>query len=73
MATNTHFLITSRSILLAEGMFQIKVVEKIKTHILRKITIFRKSFNLWDKVEKHSRAWQATDDNMAHVYCSLGN
>jgi hypothetical protein len=33
MVTNNAFLITSRSILLAEGMFQTNVVEKIKTHI----------------------------------------
>jgi hypothetical protein len=37
-------------------MFQTKVVEKIKTHIL--------SCNLWDNVEKYDRARQATDDNI---------
>jgi len=33
-------------------MFQTKVVEKIKTHILFSVTIFRKSCRLWDNVEK---------------------
>jgi len=33
-------------------MFQTKVVEKIKTHILCSITFFRKSCSLWDNVEK---------------------
>jgi len=31
-------------------MFQTKVVEKIKTHILYLLTSFRKSFRLWDNV-----------------------
>jgi len=52
-------------------MFQIKVVEKIKTHILGSVTFFRKSCRLWDNVEKYSRAGQATDDNMAHAHCML--
>ena len=33
-------------------MFQTKVVEKIKTHILCSITFFRKSYGLWDNVGK---------------------
>jgi hypothetical protein len=33
-------------------MFQIKVVNKIKTHILCSITFFRISSRLWDNVEK---------------------
>jgi hypothetical protein len=32
-------------------MFQTKVVEKIKTHILYSITFFRKSYHEWDNVE----------------------
>jgi len=32
-------------------MFQIKVVEKIKTHILCSVTFFQKSCFLWDNVE----------------------
>jgi len=49
-------------------MFQTKVVEKIKTHILCSVTVFRKSCRLWDNVEKCCRAGQDTDDNMAHAH-----
>jgi hypothetical protein len=45
-------------------MFQTKVVEKIKTHILCSIKFFRKSCRLWDNVEKYGTARQATDDNI---------
>jgi hypothetical protein len=40
-------------------MFQIKVVEKSKTHISGSVTFFRKSYRLWD--------------NTAHVLCVLDN
>jgi len=52
-------------------MFRTKVVEEIKTHILRLVTFFRKSCRLWDNVEKYCTAGQATDDNMAHAHCML--
>jgi hypothetical protein len=45
-------------------MFQTKVVEKTKTHILCSIALFRKSCRLWDNVKKYGRARQATDDNI---------
>jgi len=48
-------------------MFQTKVVEEVKTHILCSITFSRKSCRLWDNVDKFCRAGQATDDNMAHA------
>ena len=41
-------------------MFQTKVVEKIKTHILYSMT-FWKSCRLWDNVEKYGGAREATD------------
>ena len=45
-------------------MFQIKVFEKIKIHILRSATFFPlKSCRLCDNVEKYGAARQATDDN----------
>jgi hypothetical protein len=53
-------------------MFQTQVVEKIKTHILCSVTLFRKSIHLWDNVEKHGAARQATYDNMTrrmHIAC----
>jgi len=52
-------------------MLQTKVVEKIKTHILCSVFVFRKSCRLWDNVEKYFGAGQATDDNMAHAHCML--
>ena len=46
-------------------IFQMKVVEKLKTHILCSVAIFRKSCRLWDNVEKYGRAREAVNDNMA--------
>ena len=49
-----------------------EVVEKIKTYILCSIFFsFRKSYRLWDNVEKYCRASQATRDNMMHAHCML--
>ena len=42
-------------------MFQTKVVEKIKTHILRSVFPSRKSCRLRDNVRKHGGARQVTD------------
>jgi len=44
-------------------MFQGEVVEKIETHILCSITLFRKSCHLRDNVEIYGTVGQATDDN----------
>jgi len=32
---------------------------------------FRKSWRLWDNVEKYGTAEQAKDDNTAHAHCIL--
>jgi hypothetical protein len=57
---------------LEREMFQTKVVEEIKTHILCSVTFFRKSCGLWDKVEKkYCTAGQGTEDNMEHAHCVL--
>ena len=45
-------------------MFQIKLVEKIKTHILYSVTFSRKSCRLWDNVGKCGGTREAAD-NMA--------
>jgi hypothetical protein len=45
-------------------VFQKKVAEKIKTHILCSITYFQQSFCFWDNVEKYGTARQVTDDNV---------
>jgi len=65
------FMIISRSFLLEWEIFQTEVVQKIKTHILCSIAFFRKSFRLWDNVEKFCRTGQATDDNMPHAHFTL--
>ena len=43
-------------------IFQLKVAEKIKAHILCSVTFCRKSCRLWDNVEKYSGAREATYD-----------
>jgi hypothetical protein len=45
-------------------MFQTKVVEKIKTHILCSVTFF-------ENLAVYETMWQATHGNMAHVHCKL--
>jgi hypothetical protein len=65
LVTLLWFFIIFRSFLL-RMMFQTKVVHKIKTHFLF-CKILKNSFCLWGK-EKHCRAGQATDDNMAHYH-----
>jgi hypothetical protein len=52
-------------------MFQTKVVEKIKRHILCSVSFF---FNraVYEKMwKKYCRVEQTTDDNMAHACCML--
>ena len=71
MKTNIHFPSYVGEFFLEWEMFQIKVVEKIKTHILCSVSIFQKSCHLWDNVEKYGRAKQATDDNTEHALCML--
>ena len=53
-------------------MFEIKLVEKIKIHILCFVTFFWKSFHSWDNVEKCGGTTGAAD-NMAHAGCLLDN
>jgi len=51
-------------------MYLTKVVEKIKTHILRSIT-FSKNRTVYETMWKLCTPRQATDDNMAHAHCIL--
>ena len=71
MKTNIHFWSYLAHFFLEWEIFQTKVVEKIKTHILCSVTFFRKSYRLWDNVEKYCTAGQATDGNMAHAHCMM--
>jgi len=66
MKTNIHFLSYLSQFFLEWEMLQTTLVEKIKTHYMLNMD-FLKSCLLWDIVEKYGRAWQATDDNMAHA------
>jgi len=52
MKTDVRFWSYLAQLFLEWEMFQTKVVEKIKTHILCSVTFFRKSCRLWDNVEK---------------------
>jgi len=54
-------------------MFRTIVVEKINRHILCSVTFFSKIMPFIKNVEKYYRARQATDENMAHAHCMLGN
>ena len=51
-------------------MFQIQVLEKVKTHILCSVTFSRKSYRLWENVENYGGAREAADGNMAAL-CML--
>ena len=53
MKTFSHLRYLAKDFLERE-MFQRKVIEKIKTHILCSIPFFRKSHRLRDNVEKYS-------------------
>jgi len=54
-------------------IYQIKVAEKIKAHILYSVTFLRKSCRLWDNMEKYRGAGQDIDDDMAHAHCVPDN
>jgi len=60
----SHFFLRTRSVS--------KVAEKIRTHILGSVSVFRQSSYLWGNVEKYGRARQATGDNRVrrmHIAC----
>jgi len=71
MKINIHFLSYLAQFFLEWEMFQIKVVEKIKMRILCSITFFFRKSRRLGAVEKYSRAWRATDDNMVQAHCIL--
>jgi pyruvate kinase len=71
MKTNIHFLFYLAEFFLEWEMFQIKVIDKIKRHILCSINFFFGNSAFYDNVEKYSRAEKAADDNMAHAHFML--
>jgi hypothetical protein len=53
-------------------MFQTKVVEKIKTHILLSITFLFENRAVYEIIwKKYSKSGEATDNNKAHAYFML--
>jgi len=64
MKTDIHWWQYLAEFFLEWEIFQIKFVEKAKTHILCSVTFFRKSCRLWDNVEKCGRAGQCAGDNI---------
>jgi hypothetical protein len=54
-------------------MFQTKVVEKIKTHILCSVTFFLKIVLLMIKHGKYDGAGQTTDNKVVLACCMLDN
>jgi hypothetical protein len=63
MKTNTHFATDLAQFFLQREMFQMKVVEKIKTHISYSITFFfSKNVRFMRSCGKYSTAGEATDD-----------
>jgi hypothetical protein len=64
-------MITSLSVLLRMKNFSHQSCKKkTKTHfIFNNVSFFRKSYRLWDSVEKYSTAGQAKEGNMVHVHC----
>jgi hypothetical protein len=69
MKTNVHFMSYLAQFFLEWQMFQTKVVDKIKTHILCSIMFFLENCPLWDNVEKYCIAGQATDNNVNGHVC----
>ena len=70
LKTNIHFWSYLAHLFLKWEMFETKIVEKIKTHILCSVTFFWKLCHLWDIVEKYGRSRRATDDDM--IRCRTG-
>jgi hypothetical protein len=72
MKTSTHFLSYLAQFFLEWKMFQTKVLEKTKTHILCSVTYIKKlEINKKKKKKKKLYSRTGVDENMAHVHCML--
>jgi hypothetical protein len=73
MKTNIHFWSYFAQLFLEWEMFQIKFIEKIKTHILCWITFPLKSCCLCYNVEKCCTVGEAADSqyDTVHAHCML--
>jgi len=67
------FMIMSRSVLLRMKNVSDKICkENQNSHFMfSSFFFFRKSYRLWDNVEKYDTARQITDGNMAHAHWLL--
>jgi hypothetical protein len=68
MKTFAHLWKYLATFFLEWEMFYIKVTEKIKTHVLYSIIFSRKSYRLWENVEKYSRTRETTNDDTIKIY-----
>ena len=74
MKATAHFWSCLAEFFLERKMFRTKFIEKIKTHALYSVTFSRKSYRLWETVEKYGRPGQAThSNNAAHAHRMLDN
>ena len=73
MKTATHFWKYLAQFFLEWEMFQIKVVEKIKTHILCSVTYFPKKRAVYKIMCKYMIEPYRTHNKMAHALCMLDN
>jgi hypothetical protein len=64
-----HICDKSCWILLRMKNVKMKVVGKIRTHVLCLITFFQKLCHLWDNVKKYGGARETTDDNIIWCMC----
>jgi len=72
--TNIHFLsYLARFYLEWDNSDNLYTKNQNTNFILNNSFFFRKSWRLWDNLEKYFRAGRATDDKMAHAHCVLHN
>jgi hypothetical protein len=71
MKTFSHLRQYLAEFFLEWEMFQMKIAEKMKIHILYSTTLFRKSCHLRDNVQKYAAAREDADNNMADARCML--
>jgi hypothetical protein len=72
MKTTRYFWSYLGQFFLEWEMFQTKVVEQLKTHILCSIFLFLRNRAVYEITwDKYRRAGRTTYDNMAHAHCML--
>ena len=73
MKTFSHLWKYLAEFFLESGMFQIKCLDNIKTHISCSINFFRKLCRLWDDVEKFGKEiGHKRRSTITHARCMLG-